>query len=393
MKILYVDVNGLYINPTNEQLKYTIMFNNDVQFYGPGYSSHEVLKQGIINFINNNSFDLVLFGGHAMSIAEPNKEKIKRFYKKYIFTSEKFEIIYDFLYDIYKNITKINIKKILSLQSFDYYACDKDTIKRLIDIDGYYIAYGKQFVANIDALPNHFKDEVFYKRKSKTNKITNNWYEFANTHDSKIISITHLVAMNEFFFDPLEIRKYTVWVPGIKYKLRENAFNEISSYDFKTPSELYYKIYKVLNKLNFNMYSYYLSLISFNLFYRKNLFQTRYAYVAGSGYNSPIRKVFEVPAAGNLVLAKPTLGFEELGFINGENYIYCEPEDIKSKVLYFEKNLDEAQHIAQKAQNLILKQHSIDARMQQLQNSFNSILNSKFNGTEWVNGDFIINEK
>lgn len=91
-----------------------------------------------------------------------------------------------------------------------------------------------------------------------------------------------------------------------------------------------------------------------------------------------------------MLLATSFKNAKDMGFIDGENYIECNYENIIEKLDFLENNPQKAYLIAKKGQDLVWNRHSLDARAEQLKKCFNSILNNNFKGTYWKDGEFYV---
>lgn len=121
-------------------------------------------------------------------------------------------------------------------------------------------------------------------------------------------------------------------------------------------------------------------------FYQK-LCSSKYSYTCESGLEIPIRKFFEIPAAGAVLVCRPFRGMNHLGFIAGENYIECEPNDLLEAHLFLENNTEIAEEITKSGQELIRRLHSAHARATPFKICLNALV--KFGGVgRWDRGNF-----
>ena len=56
----------------------------------------------------------------------------------------------------------------------------------------------------------------------------------------------------------------------------------------------------------------------------------------------PIRKFFEIPAAGSVLVCQPFAGFNNAGFVDRENCVICEPAEIVEAHHWLTEDLDRA---------------------------------------------------
>lgn len=100
----------------------------------------------------------------------------------------------------------------------------------------------------------------------------------------------------------------------------------------------------------------------------------------------PIRKFFEIPAAGTVLVCRPFFGFSALGFEDGVNCVVCEPERIADAHQTLVYDLAAAQRIADAGRKLIFDRHSLSARSRDLADIFAAISEKRFFGSRWTGG-------
>jgi hypothetical protein len=102
---------------------------------------------------------------------------------------------------------------------------------------------------------------------------------------------------------------------------------------------------------------------------------------------APVRKYFEIPGKGTLLVCSRFYGMEHLGFKHMVNCIVIEKlEDI---VDVLKIDMTEAQRIARNGLALIKENHSSLARAKQWKSSFDLIIKGEFLGSTWENGKYI----
>ncbi|SDC38998.1 Glycosyl transferases group 1 [Shouchella lonarensis] len=79
----------------------------------------------------------------------------------------------------------------------------------------------------------------------------------------------------------------------------------------------------------------------------------------------PVQKFFEVPASKTLLLAESNRDIEELGFVNGVNYVACTTDNVYKKARYYMKNPAERIKITEAGYKFIHKKHTNDVRAKQ----------------------------
>ena len=389
MKILYLDINIQYHNPTRNNIPLLLRKIANLDIYGAGYQSKKILEDGIKKFYEKNGpYDLVVTNEHIVFGVHKLIEKydlVRKAYKKNYYFQFDLNLIKNSLIEMDNFFKTINSKKIVFLLESDYYNFEKRQIEKLRDLNTYVVGLGKQFYSNLGEL-------TYLKYESFANKTNENWYDFICKHDNKIISLYHFVNSSEFYFESIDNRKNLVYIPGVNYYLRKRALESIKkskkySIDDK---KIYNKVYSLLSKIGLSPYSNPVLMRLYNQLFKDQIETTKYIYTCGSGLSWPLRKFFEIPALGSLLLATSFKNAKDMGFIDGENYIECNCENIIEKLDFLENNPQKAYLIAKKGQDLVWNRHSLDARAEQLQKCFNSILNNNFNGTYWNEGEFYV---
>lgn len=371
-KALFIGVNRSYTNPTAELNILILGQIFDLSFYGPGFVSDKVLKMGINSWLQlNENFDIIFTDSYVFE-----QENIISRSKPFLGDFIRFEPV-----DYFKNAQSLqnlflNYKgKKVFIANFDTYGISDDMIQRLVDSDSLVIDGGIS--------TNRLKSEVeeVYKSKCYGN---DNWFSFVNTFKSRIISVPHFISMTEFDFQPLDNRKYLFNVIGAPYQERKKAF------ELLTPTQ---KIVKKINYYRSSINSRRITKLSFSdltelrIKYLSEISQTKFCYCSGGPWLSPVRKYFEIPARGAVAIGWPCNGFENLGFVDGVNFISAINNKMIKEVIS-DFNIEDIQAIATNGRSLIWEKHSDWARAIQLSESFQLILNNKFHGSYWENGSY-----
>lgn len=390
MRYLYVDVNTIHINSTaNELLLMLYDFCDDITFYGPGYLNDDCINEGILKFIKNNkTFDVVIFGPTCPIMSKSNEETSVEYVR--VWTANKLDpkLVLSYFKDISKNFLKLEIAiKAISTLNYDHYT-DPGKVLDMIEKNSLYlIGPNEQFQSLIENLPTFTKEEKHYKRKE--GKFSDRWYNYTASYPERQITALHFVSINEFFFEPLEMRPYEVSVPGVEYVLRKKVLAELSNTNYKkVPKKLFY-LYKLLNRLGIPVYNNRFGMSLYNTTFKNTLRDTKCVYKARGGFGIPVRKFFEIPASGTLMMCHPCIGFKELGFIPNKNYIDLENEGLLEALNHWVKN-PKAQTIASNGQKLIATKHASKSRFDQINQCLKEIQKNNFLGSKWINGEYKI---
>jgi hypothetical protein len=351
-----------------------------------GYQSYDILNQGIEKFYKDNApFDFVITNEHiifgSQNISSDLATTIEAYNRNYYLQFDLSDIKKS-LNEAYSFFYKIDTNRAVFLLESDYYNFQKEKIDRLESLNSYIIGWGDSFLAPIEELKDLNK-ESFGARAN------NNWYNFV-LNNLKIIQLPHFVNSSEFYFETLDNRKNIVKVAGVSYYHRKKVSEVLKNSIYKSRLKIYPKIYSIMRRLKIKPDGHPILMRLYNILFRSEIEKTKYIFTCGSGLEWPIRKFFEIPAFGSLLLAKPFYNAQNLGFIEDENYIKTDFLDILQKIKWLEENPQQAQQVAKKGQDMIWEKHSLEARSKQLQKSFELILKNRFNGTYWENGEFYV---
>jgi hypothetical protein len=146
----------------------------------------------------------------------------------------------------------------------------------------------------------------------------------------------------------------------------------------------------VMDRLKLRPYAHPLLQNAYNFTFAQAIRSVRYAYTDGYGYDRPIRKFFEIPALGTVLLCTGCAGFRELGFVDRENAIEVAPGDIYDAIAWLTEEPERAQKIADAGRNLVWTKHSTLARARQLSQCIAAIAAGTFRGSRWQAGEFIV---
>jgi len=394
MKVLYVDVNAVHLNPTATHLPILFGQNfDDVSYFGPGFISDIELSNGILKYIEKTGpYDVLVIGANTPILIENKKSGIPAtadYLCKYTYQKSRKQILISFFNDIHQSVPDIDIQiKIISTLNFDYYSATAKQVEMLLNNNLIVLGPNEQFILPVDALPDFAKNEPHYLRK--LDRVSDVWREYIKENPSKIITALHFIADEELGFSPISGRSDKVSVPGVAYFLRKEAKKILRQSNIKCDSNWLLNIYKGANKIGFPVYSdFYLQKL-YNLAFRHKLMTRKYVYTARGVFGIPIRKFFEIPAAGATLICSPCNGFSDLGFKKDVHYIHSEPEELPSVISQINDDTNKAQEIASKGRDLILNHHTIYKRGGQIKMCLDAIMNNSYQGSYWENGGFFL---
>ena len=391
IKILFLDINIHYIAPTRSLVPSMLKHKLDVTIYGPGYTSEKTLKDGLDAFYNKNGpFDFILASEHIIfyrNNLEDNQGKslFDMFAENYVVRFQNISLL-NFFNNAFEFLNNTKVKKIITMFETDYIYLNNDRIKILEDLDCYMIAEGSQLIKPTKNIKNR-------KNEKYSDSVKDDWPYFAKKNINKIISLPHFVSESEFFYGDIQNRRRIINVPGVNYLNRKRAIKLLKKAEFNLDMKFHMILYSLFTKFGFKPFSNSHSLKLYNNIFYESIINSKYSFSCGSTYEHTVRKFFEIPALGSLLIMEPFNNegkkmLESLGFLEDQNYIACTVDNLVDKINELEKNIEYASEIAYNGQKFVLKNHSSFARSEQIHKSLTSISNGQFNGTTWDNGKF-----
>ena len=220
---------------------------------------------------------------------------------------------------------------------------------------------------------------------------TDNYHMFMERSTAQTCVLPHFVAEEEFIGGRLLDRQDAWAVPGVDYVQRKQAIQLLrGTYRTKTT----WRNRQLMNSLQ---------LVGANPYHRRRLVawyrrsfvstisSVRYAYTCGSLQGTVLRKHFEIPAYGTLLVSAPFNRSEELGFYSGDNYFAATPEDLPQLARELRADPQRASTIARAGQLMVKELHSVDARSGQWLEFLKSVADGTFCGGNWLGGAFVLN--
>src|SRR6185312_1495115 len=203
MRALYVDIDLVQLNPSGTyfpQLIETAVPN--VHFYGPGFSSPDVLAKGLLPYIRETGpYDVVFIGPNSpILVSELDDDVIRNtlHYMRRFTVHEHTDLqIVAFMQDLFAALPKVDIEhRIVTSLNFDYYAATAAQVQRLHDLNLTLIGPNEQFVRPFADLPKFVLQEKHYQRKKA--RLTDCWFDFLHAHPERVITAVHYVVPSEF---------------------------------------------------------------------------------------------------------------------------------------------------------------------------------------------------
>jgi hypothetical protein len=386
MKILFVGFNADYINPTNQLIPRMLKLFSEVVLYGPGFVSDEVLNRGLLDFAQTHEdFDFIITITQLAVLANP--DETEHFYRRYSLLHWGKASIRSFMEDAHQYMSQCTTPKVTFVLDVDTYGARADLLNQLDFFSDYFVTWGKGFSKTVTELPYLSFETAFKQAKSPLGL----WHDFFENRVKKCINFGHFVGTHEFDFTSIALRPFDVSVAGQLYYSRQRTLEVLKqSKLLRVGSTGYRWVFSLLDKIGCSPYSRLLPLTIYRSLFKQLLSNSKISMTDGSAYDAVIRKFMEIPASGALLLARPCVGFESLGFQDGESAVLLDESDPAGQVLELLRDPVRLQEIAANGQQVVWRNHSIHARAQQMALSLNHIQEGRFVGSAWRDGRFIL---
>lgn len=386
LKILYVSINWRYANPTGRLVPMMLREVGETVLYGPGFVSNEELKKGLRCFVDKaGPFDaavtteLVAFSEKVTNVDSRQMRSIRR---QYFFDFPTSHL--DYVSEIGKDFRELSCPRLISLLQSDLYNWTNYHIDRISETAQYYLSNGPENIILVEEMKDRQRE--FWARAAN-----DRFAHFVRERASDVISFPLFVGPEEFNNTPLELRPYKWAVPGIQYYYRNIAVRELKRLKTTRSSNTTARSISALSRILGSASP--LPITLSNFFFRRQLETAQAVYTCGSVIRQPIRKFFEVPAAGALLVCEPCAGCLDMGFSHGTNMMVCHPSEIRHVNDLLAADPDKAQVIASAGQQMVLRNHSLSARAKQLGACLEVIADGSFDGAQWEKGQFCIRKR
>jgi hypothetical protein len=394
MRILYTDSYHVTLNPTTTMLPALFAAAaSDITYYGPGYSSAAELEKGIAAYVDRTGpYDGIVLGSNFPFFNKPDDPGLLNgsiSQHRHNAFSSPIPIRMAYYRDVLIALPALPIKNRFGcLLGFDWYCASARHIDAIEAANLYIIAPDAGFARKLEEIPEWAWQEKHFIRKR--NLITGEWNTYLKRRSDRVLSLHHFIGDNEFFLRGLADRRNTISVPGVTYVMRERALAALRRHDLKPSSKAFYYGFLVANRMRLPVFSKFIPLRMFNVWFQGDLADSRFAYTSPEGYGIAVRKFFEIPAAGAVLLCIPPHNFGALGFIAGQHYVEAEPDTLVEIVRELDRHPDRAQAIAAAGRKLVIEGHSLTARASQMARCFDAIEAGIFAGSAWREGEFVM---
>ncbi len=386
MKILVLDANIGYLNPTRIFLPYIFKTLGSVSFFGPGFTGREELAAGLPAFIEKHGpFDIAIHTEQALprrvweSAASRFDKDVFEFYFSGNVASFSSKELAHFWSEISAAFKLIPLN-VLSLLLWDYQGTTDSDLDYIVGMFGLVLGLGHE----------HW-DQAAINKNSRLfgYNATSNWSALLEKNRHKVHSMVHFIAPQEFCFDEHSCRPVEWSVLGVSYEARKAAKSSLeeASIDVESGRGLRHFFDAARYKIGYPAKMTKERLTKLNSSFLGALHNSKYSFTCGSSFRMPIRKFFEIPAAGAILVCDPCHGLEALGFVDGVNCIVAQPKELPDVDADLRQNPEKAKAIACRGQELILKAHTLDARSRQICDGLDLLIKGEFYGSYWEAGE------
>jgi hypothetical protein len=383
MRILYVDFNASFLNPTRNLLPLALMRAGETTLFGPGHVDSTTLHRGLHAFVDaEGPFDVALTNSHVL-FSDIHDPPLKFYYDLGFDLTDQRQ-----LPAIAAAFGTLSIPRVALFLETDYYDWQEtkeiEVLHRRTD---YTIGLGPEF--------SRLRSEMTgLKQESFGCLVTDAWAGYARRQEDRIASLVHFISDPEISLRRLIDRKYPWGVIGVQYHARKVALAALRAARVPVVRQTRFrKLMALAKKLRLMLNEPRSVQRWFNSDYQHRLQSSRYAFACGSAIDMPVRKFFEIPAAGAVLVCKPFCGFEAAGFRDGVNAIACDPKDIMDVHRSLEVDPERAQAIADAGRQLVFSRHSLATRAVQLRETLAAMADGSFAGGRWNNGEYTVARK
>ena len=389
--VLFLGLNVRYMNATSSLWISVLGKIFNVYCYGPGFVDSKTLAGGIEKYIDSIGGVDFIFTTHYHCF-DIELERINRFITKYTARASECTVVTPKFMDDTKLFLRKNKTRVCCILSeVDPHVTKQSDLDECLRHANYFALWGKGFLNAKGDMATVSKEYYIQMKLAKGFKL-GSLDDFVDANSSNIINLGHHVSDNEFYWSALATRKYDVSVPGTRYFRRQKFIDGLNSSTVSVNmAKLRYRfIYKVADKFFLKPYSNFYMVHLYNLAFQQVLSQSKICITDGGANNFPVRKFFEIPAAGALMVCWPAEGIELMGFRHKVNCFFVrEDEEAIQIVQNAIQNPNDFEHIASAGRDLVLMNHSTSARAVQLGEAFKRIQDGSFNGSSWQDGRFI----
>jgi len=393
IRAVYVGINYRYLNPTPSHIAPMLARVFDMRFYGPGFVSETTLARGLDAFIKGQGGVDVIFVTKDFASGYP-LERFGRFMSRYASMLNGGTLTASTLKDVRASLIRNRDRVVCFLTDLDPHAVPQMDLDNFRLHAKYFVLWGKQFLNTLgDA--EWAGVEGHLQRKLKMGHKLGLLDNFAVEEHERIINIGFFVSEPEFFWGGLINRPFDVAVPGTAYARRKHFLDALARQSGRRrPNFNYRYFWKLADRTPIRPYANFYLLHMYNLLFQRKLSQTRLCITDGGANNYPVRKFFEISAAGSVLGCPPTNGMEALGYRNRVTCIGVRTAEEAVELAHAVGSQPEQfETIAAAGREITFAHHTLTARSEQIDAAVRRIIDTTFAGSYWKDGKFHLEER
>jgi len=387
-KILFIGINQRYINATHALVPAMIQRHFDLHFYGPGFVAPEIVERGIDKYVERlGGIDYVVVT--AQCVINTDVARFNKFLRGSTAVLNDGRLSAEFLNDVVRFCKNHRQRVICAMSDVDPHVTPQWMLDRLFEHAAFFMAWGKGFL-NAKSDMEQVKNERYIQKKLNKGFQLGLLDEFARVHADRFINLGHFVADNEFYWAALSARTYDVAIPGSGYARRRRVSTRVKKVEgLRVAPARYQYPFKIAGRLGLRPFANFYALHLYNLAFQRLMSRSKCCITEGGANNYPVRKFFEIPASGALMVCWPAVGMESLGFKDGVNCIFLrDDEQIIAILRALTRDIGRFEPLAAAGRELVLRQHSVAARSVQFHEAIKRIDAGSFRGSSWHAGIF-----
>lgn len=386
-RILLLDVNLHYVNRTRLCLAKALEAAAvQVDRFGPGFTPSDVLQRGLLEFLEGRpAYDAIVASEHlAFPIRSWTSAARKMFRSNYVYYFPDTDLAS--LPRIGGELRQVDVFKVATLLETDLYRMTPEWLDELEGKFDCFVGFGEQFVRRRDELPGLAVERF-------AADTTDVWADFSRSQGARVISLPHFVDESEIDRGALiGSNRFDVAVPGVLYHDRAQVLAKVQSSPLKVAPRRP-DAWSVLRRIVGTHTSLYLrSQIDRQrqMSFAAQISNSTFSFTCGSRLRWPLRKFFEIPALGGLLVCIPFSGAESAGFLPGQHYLSATADSVLEVIADSQGSPSNMKQIVRDAQDLIRRRHSVQARGSQLSCALEVAQRGCLQRTKWEGGDFIV---
>lgn len=382
-RILVMAPRSRYINPSEEEFLSALARVADVFFYGPGYLPVEDLEaDAVAVYEAHGPFDAALLHQYFLldSMSEAARScafpfDVRRFRKA--------------LPGFPLNFERLPCVRITAFQRMDYYAISPEMVDVMEAFPGYFLTWPAEFVPSVRVLED-------LEREAWVTPPTDNYHDFAVRNRRRLIPYMHTIADDLFTTPAAGPRKWPVFVPGQLYAARHDALGRLRRSGYRVAANRS-RAAALLSRLSAALtgkplFAHAAAIDYLQKTFRSKIRNSLVCYTDGSRLRWPIRKYFEIPAFGSLLVCDPFHRAEDLGFEDGRNFIAASPDELPDIVRRAVADPAWALKTITALQEMVRRCHAASVRAAQFLEALAAVLSGTFRGARWEKGRLIVEQ-